>query len=491
MQQNKDGVQKQFKQYGLFSLLFFLSLSLHASSFEDFKHTQNNQFTNYKDKRDAAFENYLKASWQEYTAKAAKSLYEKPKPKNIAPSVERKIIAIGPRVNIKIKKEVLKKELVVIVKPVNIIKENENNLEDISFDFFGKKLLFDINNQIKSAKYYPQNQLGISSVFKAFASSDYEDTLINIQTICKDLKLNDWATYLLVKQLSEEIFDSNDESSLFTWFMLNKLGYDVKIGLSKDHVVLLHYSHKQIYATPAYSFNEKKYYHISQYSKSSKNRVYTYEQNYPDADKPLDLELRELPLFGEDLRKRKLHFEHLKKEYVVSFSYNQNLINFMATYPQADYDTFFNAPLTNDIYMSIAKDLKKYIDMEHSSTGINFVLNFVQKAFLYERDDEQFGREKVMFAYETLYYDKSDCEDRAILFATLVKELFNISVVGVKYKDHMATALYIPMKGDSVIKDGKRFVIADPTYINANIGQSMPKYRSKIPESFIVVDKRG
>lgn len=113
----------------------------------------------------------------------------------------------------------------------------------------------------------------------------------------------------------------------------------------------------------------------------------------------------------------------------------------------------------------------------------------MQKAFKYERDQQQFGREKVMFANETLYYDKSDCEDRAILFAHLVKKLFKVSVVGVKYKDHMATALYIPMQGDSVKVAGKKFIIADPTYINANIGQSMPKYRSVIPVDYIMLRK--
>ena len=138
-------------------------------------------------------------------------------------------------------------------------------------------------------------------------------------------------------------------------------------------------------------------------------------------------------------------------------------------------------------YATIARDIKKYIDGKKASEGLNFVLSFVQNAFVYERDNQQFGREKVMFAQETLYFNKSDCEDRAILFAYLVKELFGYSVVGVKYKDHMATALYIPLAGDSVKVGRKKYVIADPTYINANIGQSMPKYRSVRPESFITL----
>ena len=104
-------------------------------------------------------------------------------------------------------------------------------------------------------------------------------------------------------------------------------------------------------------------------------------------------------------------------------------------------------------------------------------------------DNEQFGREKVMFAQETLFYDKSDCEDRAVLFSKLVKKLFGINIIGVKYDDHMVTALYIPMEGDYVEAGRKRFVVADPTYINSSIGQSMPKYKPKKPETFIVVKK--
>jgi len=133
--------------------------------------------------------------------------------------------------------------------------------------------------------------------------------------------------------------------------------------------------------------------------------------------------------------------------------------------------------------------LSRVTQLSFHSEAINFVLHFVQKAFKYERDNAQFGREKVMFSTETLYYNKSDCEDRTILFAYLVKKLFHISVVGVQYSDHMSTALYIPMRGDSVKVQRRKFVIADPTYINANIGMNMPKYKSKIPESFIMVRK--
>lgn len=218
-------------------------------------------------------------------------------------------------------------------------------------------------------------------------------------------------------------------------------------------------------------------------------KFYTYEQNYPDSEMGLDLSLDIIPTFASDIKTKTLSFKDYGKEYSIPFEYNQNLVDFMATYPQADYEVFFNAPVDSKTYAGVALALKNYIDGMKASDAINFVLHFVQNSFEYETDYQQFGREKVMFAEETLVHDKSDCEDRAILFAYLIKKLFNIGVVGVKYKDHMATALAIPMIGDSVKKGSRKLVIADPTYVNSSIGQSMPKYKSIIPDSFIEISK--
>jgi len=502
VQTNKDGELKLFKQYGLFSLtLLLLTSSLTAQSFEDFKRGQESSFSEYRDARDKEFNNYLKAEWEEFTSKTPTPLYEKQKPKSITPTVQKKIEKIGPPIRIVIPKQAVVTPKKVENRPVEIVnispsiavvvkpKEKPLKQKDVNLAYFGQNVGINIDEKFKNLKFYPQNQSGISNVFSTLASSDYEDTIRDIRTAQKELNLNDWGVYILVNMLASNLFENEDEQKLFSWFVFNKLGYSIKVGLAGKHIVVLHYSQRMIYDTPYYTFKGKRFFLISQYAKGSAGRVYTYKQDYPKADKPLDLSLKSLPNFKKDLRAKTLVFKEFGKEYSTSFKYDQNLIDFMATYPQADYDTYFNAPMDSQLYDQIARDLKPYIDGKKASVAINFVLHFVQKAFKYERDDTQFGREKVMFSSETLYYDKSDCEDRTILFAYLVKKLFDIAVVGVQYSDHMSTALYIPMRGDSVKVERRKFVIADPTYINANIGMSMPKYKSKIPETFIMVRK--
>jgi len=479
VQQNKGGVQKLFKQFGLFSIAFVLSSSLlNAGSFENFKRSQTQNFKEYKDEKDAKFNSLLNEQWKAYKIQNAAKLYEKPKPKKIPKTSLSNIKKVGPLVNITVPKAIKKQKPIIVVIPK----------KDVEFSFFGSNLGFNIPDGIKDANFYPSSQKGISNYFDKIATSEYESLINDIQKIKKDMNLNDWGIYLLVNEMSKRVYQDEDNSKLLAWFIFNKLGYAVKAGIANKHVVLLHYSDKKIYSTPNYKFGKDRYYVISNYAKGTIGRMYSYKQNYPGSDKPMDLSMESLPKFVEYTKTKELAFSHDGEEFKVTIEYNQNLLDFMATYPQADYETFFNAPMDNITYEQLAQAIKEHVNGKKMSEALNFILHFVQKSFKYQVDDEQFGHEKVMFAQETLYYDKSDCEDRAVLFSYIVKKIFGIEVVGIKYSDHMTTALNIPLKGDYVQSGRKRFVLADPTYINSNIGESMPKYKPKKPESFIKVE---
>ncbi|NPA59397.1 MAG: hypothetical protein GXO30_02860, partial [Epsilonproteobacteria bacterium] len=401
MQQNKDGEQKSYNQFGLFSLVFLLSFStLSASNFENFKRLQTKSFSTYKDEKDNAFNTYLKAQWQEYEKKASKPLYEKSKPKEIIPTKIKQVKSLGPRITIK--DDTTKKKIIIKKKIVN-----KKVQKDINFDFFGSQVGFNIDKKLRNTRFYPQDKRGILNFFNIAASSEYEDVVSGLKRLCIEMQLNDWGVYKLVTKLSKTIYQNQDDANLFSWFIFNKLGYATKIGLSQRHTVLLFYSKKIIYSTPSYTFSNKKYYVVSKYAKGRLGRLYSYEQNYPNAHKELDLSMQKIPKFALDLKQKEIKFKEYAKTYTINLEYNQNLIDFMSTYPQADYKTYFNAPLDEVTYDSIVKSLKIYVDGKKATDAINFILHFVQKSFKYERDNEQFFREKVMFAQETLYFDKS------------------------------------------------------------------------------------
>ncbi len=105
------------------------------------------------------------------------------------------------------------------------------------------------------------------------------------------------------------------------------------------------------------------------------------------------------------------------------------------------------------------------------------ILNWVQTAFQYEYDDKVWGHDRAFFAEETLYYPYCDCEDRAILFTRLVRDLLGLKCILVYYPGHLASAVCLKQQvnGDYISLDGDVYTICDPTYIGAPVGITMPE----------------
>ena len=70
-----------------------------------------------------------------------------------------------------------------------------------------------------------------------------------------------------------------------------------------------------------------------------------------------------------------------------------------------------------------------------------------------------------------------------MFFAWLVKNLLGLEVVGLDYPGHIATAVRFneQVSGDAIRFNNKRYVVTDPTYINASAGMAMPEYKNKRP----------
>ena len=115
---------------------------------------------------------------------------------------------------------------------------------------------------------------------------------------------------------------------------------------------------------------------------------------------------------------------------------------------------------------------------KNETETVGILLDFIQHTFSYQSDTQQFGYEKVFFPDEMLSYPHNDCEDRAILFCKLVTELTALPVALVSYPNHIAAAVQFntEVDGTTYQSNGKRYTLCDPTYINAGIGECMPKF---------------
>jgi len=340
---------------------------------------------------------------------------------------------------------------------------------------YNKRLNYRLNNF---------NNSTIANYWLTLSNIEINNFLEQIRSYKQNLNLNDWHLYLFIKKIGTSIINDKDNSKLLTWFLLNKLGYDVKIGGGNSGIYLMPSSRQTIYNTQYSLINQRRYYNF-QY----KGVVRTYPDQLKNT-KTLDFDNATTPLLKEDIHHRMLSFTDAGKEYHISIPYNKNLIELYGAYPALEWQYYFSQPISPLTKFAIFKQLKGIINNMTEVQAVNFLLHLTQSGFDYKTDEEQFGHERSLFLEESLNYPANDCEDRSIFFGKLVKELLGLNVVGLNYPNHLATAVEFKshVKGESVTYENRRYIICDPTYIGADIGHAQPKFKGFRGIKFIPIN---
>src|SRR5690606_3296342 len=115
--------------------------------------------------------------------------------------------------------------------------------------------------------------------------------------------------------------------------------------------------------------------------------------------------------------------------------------------------------------------LKEQVDGISTEKGVDYLMRFTRQAFEFEDDRVTFGREKRMSPEETLLNSSSDCDDRTALFFYLVKEIYDLPMVTLRYPTHVAIAVRLDKPvGHSIAYDGYHYTICEPTPQGKDLG---------------------
>lgn len=292
-----------------------------------------------------------------------------------------------------------------------------------------------------------------------------------------ELQLGDWGYLCLLEEMTRRFFTASNpnEAVLMQMFILTQSGYKVRIARSDDRLVLLMPSEDEICARPYLTIAGCRYYVIGSDSRS----YYLFDQAFPN-EQQLSLRLLNEPRFAEVMTPERTLTTHGKATVSVKVAANRHLIDFYNNYPlMRGWSRYAQASLSKAVKAQLYPALKTLIEGASEWVAANRLLHFVQTALEYQTDEEQFGRERPLFADETLHYPYCDCEDRSILYAILVRDLLGLDVVLLHYPEHLATAVRFSesVTGDYFeLKEG-RYTVCDPTYIGANVGDVMPQFK--------------
>ena len=464
--------------------------------FEAFKRQQaqgaqqaKTEFREYKEKQDKEFAGFLKSQWQEFDTFKGVVRIKEPKPKKtpvIAPSASPKSDP-SPVVVAPILTPVIPPPAPPQVKPLTVA---ENVLE---INFYGNPVRFSFDSFWKTYRLTggakPET---ISDFWTSMSGSRYDLIITDINKARSSLKLDDWGYVSLWREVVRVLQpERKAEQNLLLWYFLTKSGYDSRLGYYESDVFLFVAIKQQVYSTKYTKVNNQTYYAALAADHGNGIRAfYSYPSNYPIKLNPLDIQTASVGFTKASTSQRALAFDYKGKTIKFTIPYDRRLVEYVGSFPQSEFELYFDTDGSSLVRQSLLTELKKYTSTMGEEEAVNFLLTFVQKAFAYKTDDDQFGYEKYFFVEESLHFPYNDCEDRSVLFAWLVHELVGIKVVGLLYPGHMTTAVELKQVREefsTVLHQGKSWVIADPTYIGASVGMAMPSYKKFKPTRIVEI----
>lgn len=370
-------------------------------------------------------------------------------------------------------------EQLVITKPKDNLndKENDKTEEGFTFQWCGQTWRVPLEPQHRF-HLHSTKEMDVADAWKTLSEAKFATIVAACLKVRDTYQLPDWGYLHFLKTIANAFLpEMKNEAQLLVMFILSQSGYQVRIARCNEQLYLLVPSSGEIYEYTYLILGGRKYYVIDK--SVGRGSFYVYERDFP-REQPFVWQMKELPRLSAEDATRTLKAQQYP-EVQVTVDISKGLMEFMKDYPRCnDWNAYALASLSEQAKASLYSALRQVIKGKNKVEAVNILLNFMQTAFDYKTDEQQFGKERPLFGDETLYYPFCDCEDRSILFSILVRELLELDVILLNYPEHLATAVRFDndVQGDYVMLESKRYVVCDPTYIGSHVGEAMPCYKN-------------
>lgn len=467
---------------------------LSRNKFEQFKREKFQKYLNFRDKCNWEYTDFVRKSWNRYCqnlpVKRPKEPYVKPMKVPDAKGQEQLPPRDGQERGVLDEKDPMPREGSAQSSrpyPVDSIGEREESEEErqfcrFPFLFYGTPLevRLDESRRIDLGHVTPDR---VADALLHFASPAYDNLLYDCLKIREEHHLCDWAYLQMLRALTDQYSGAgSDEATVLLGFLCCQSGYKVRFATDDSHLYLLLACRHLIFDKPSYVVQGERYYPLEDVEGALNICEAAFAQ-----EQPLSLLVTTQPLLSERETVSRTVCSMRFPEMSVQVGINPNLIDFYQGYPASFVDDdvttrwaiYANTPVCDAIRMEVYPRLREKLSGLGQTDAVNRLLNFVQTGFDYQTDEEAWGGERSFFAEETLHYPYSDCEDRAILFTRLVRDLLGMECVLVYYPGHLAAAVHFDEQPGGTFytsKDGTPYTLCDPTYIGAVVGMEMPQF---------------
>lgn len=327
----------------------------------------------------------------------------------------------------------------------------------------------------------------ILKFYQNLNSNEYQHLINNLITYRTKEKLSDWLYYQLIRRVSQSLSpkaENYPRYTLYKWYLMNKSGYDARIAIGNNQIIFYIKNKEDISDIPFFNIDNQQYtclnYHDYGKLFQRTNAYKPIDIYFEEGQKDFRYKIEQMPeLMTQGYKVKNLNFEYNNKVYNFNIKVNDEVSSIFRNYPGVDFESYFNIPLTKETYSSLIPVLKENIAKMTTENGVDYLMRFTRYAFLYEDDEENFGREKRLSPELTLLNPYSDCDDRVALFFYLVKEIYNLPMVAILYSTHITMGVQFDKKIGKTIKfEDQYYSICEPTpqTRSLNIGELGDKY---------------
>ena len=448
-------------------------------SFNAFKKKATDDFAAYRKKLNEEFAKYIETRWK--VMNGERPIPEPNKAPEIPPVVlqpSEKQVSADNKIDVYI--DGISQQLEE-PKPIEYVEYAPKPQEKkISFTFYGTEgiIRFDDNNKtfLNGSK-----EGDVSRFWKELSDANYDNILADCLNQKTEMDLCDWAYFKMTETVSEKLYGKTNEAVVLHFWLLSQSGIKARLGCDNGNIHLLLHTNEMIFNKPYWNLNDGMYFLLDG---SSVEKMSVMSMSFPETN-ALRLSIKNQNRFRSNDSEPRVLTSKNNPDVSAKVICNYNYLAFMNDYPISAIEGSDDTDLMKYVYTPLsqsAKDelypaLRQQIEGKNEEETANILLDFVQTAFAYKTDNEVWGLERPFFPEETLYYPYCDCEDRAILFCRLVTDLMGLKTALVSYPGHVAAAVQFDSEipGDYFNINGTRYLICDPTYINAPIGKSMPR----------------
>lgn len=292
-------------------------------------------------------------------------------------------------------------------------------------------------------------------------------------------KLDDWMYYQLIRRVSYHFCPKSTHYGYYTlykWYLMGHSGYETTLSMNEEQLLFYVKCTENVYGIPFFSRDEKRFICLNMHDFGHEllPNLATHEVSarIKEGQKAFSYKIQQIPnIKSADIVEKELSFSHLGKTYRIQVKLNPQVKTLFRNYPVADFETYFNIPMSESAHASLIPALKQHLLLKKEFEGIDFLMHFTRQSFVYQNDQDYFGKERRLSPEQTLFYENSDCDDRAALFYYLVKEIYNLPMIVLLYPGHVTVAVELPRpKGRTISFKGRDYSICEPTPQSEELG---------------------